>query len=480
MQPGPPRRRRARPVADAPVDALLLRVGDLAKGWLLALLEQSALEDAPAILAVDLALDGPRICDAVVRALADETDLHRLEPGGALEMLVSRAGAFAGRGGPEASSRAVDALHGVIWSGIREELSYPDADQVSELAERLGLVIEYVRTAALRRFEEGGAADPGGPGGSGDERGDLGPRSGPVSIREAPARPGPYEAGTGAGPRAVGGPRPGPRVVQAEDRAGGGSQPPEGGAASGFPRASEGRLASGFPTASEGRAASGSPRASDALWVGALEDEIVRAERTGSPLSLLLVELEDAERVSTVEHQAESSATFGRFAQAVRGVVRRQDILACETDTRAWVISRDTGRTGAYSLAERIAGAVRAAPPWQGAPMTVSVGVAVFGEDGHDAASLIEAAEEGMFAASASGLAVAAEFRPRGQGGGRSGQGPPGGAGRPGEGPVGPEDAPGGAGWQGERPGDPGVEGEGPSGPGQGREPEGPGPTLAG
>ncbi|HEY8765189.1 MAG TPA: hypothetical protein VIM18_13425, partial [Solirubrobacteraceae bacterium] len=80
MQQGPPRLRRARPVADAPIDALLLRVEDLTKGWLLALLEQAPLDDAPAILAADLARDGPRVCSAVVRALADESDLHRLEP----------------------------------------------------------------------------------------------------------------------------------------------------------------------------------------------------------------------------------------------------------------------------------------------------------------------------------------------------------------------------------------------------------------
>ena len=59
MQQGPPRLRRARPVADAPIDALLLRAEDLTKGWLLALLEQAPLDDAPAILAADLARGRP-------------------------------------------------------------------------------------------------------------------------------------------------------------------------------------------------------------------------------------------------------------------------------------------------------------------------------------------------------------------------------------------------------------------------------------
>ena len=85
MPHGPPRRRRARPVADAPIDALVLRAEDLAKGWLLALLEQAPLHDAHTILVADLSRDGPRVCDAAVRALGNDADLRRIEPGGALE-----------------------------------------------------------------------------------------------------------------------------------------------------------------------------------------------------------------------------------------------------------------------------------------------------------------------------------------------------------------------------------------------------------
>ena len=136
MPEGTPRPRRARPVADAPIDALLQRAEDLTKGWLLALLEQAPLDDAPAILASDLARDGPRVCAAVVRALGSDADLERIGQHGALEPLVSRTGAFAGTGGVEAVSRAVDALGSVIWSAVRDELVRPDADQVSELAER--------------------------------------------------------------------------------------------------------------------------------------------------------------------------------------------------------------------------------------------------------------------------------------------------------------------------------------------------------
>ena len=160
MGPFPPRRRRARPVADAPIEPLLARAEDLAKGWLLTLLEQVPLDDAPGILAADLARDGPRVCTAVVRALAHDEDLRRIESGGALDSLVGRAGQFAGAIGPESASRAIDALHAVVWSGVRNELSDPEPEQIYELAERLMLVIEFVRSAALRRAESDAAAEP--------------------------------------------------------------------------------------------------------------------------------------------------------------------------------------------------------------------------------------------------------------------------------------------------------------------------------
>ncbi len=359
MDLGPPRRRRARPVADAPVDALLARVQDLTKGWLLALLEQAPLDEAPAILAADVARDGPRVCDAVIRALADDTDLRRLEPGGALELLVSQTGEFAGADGAESTSRAVDALGAVVWSAVRGALPQPDPDQVSELAERLGLVIELVRAAALRRT----AGEVPAPGPLRPEA-TIGPSA--VPPAEPPAEPPP--------PPPVEPPAPLPHHEP--------ETPPP-----------------------------------DALWVGAIEDEIARSDRGGTPLSLLLVELEESERLVAVEEPRTAAATFGRFAQAIRSVLRRQDTLACESDTRAWIIARDTGRLGAQALGSRVVGAVRAAPPWRGAPLAVSVGLAVLGEDGRDRKGLIEAAEESRFAAEASGIGLAGDERTQGSGG---------------------------------------------------------------
>ncbi len=335
MLSGPPRRRRARPVADAPIDALLSGSEDVAKGWLLALLEQAPLDAAPGILAADLSRDGPWLCEAVLRALVSDDDLRRLEPEGSLAPLASRVGELAGAEGPEAASRAVDALQAVIWAGLGAELRDPEPALVADLAGRLALVAEQLRAAALRRGES--AAGSGLPG--------------PPPMHLAPEPP--------SGPPAPDGDVLAPRA---------------------------------------------DARAAKALWIGALEEEIHRAGT--EPLALLLAELEDAERVAAVEPAAEASATFSEFARAVRSVVRRQDILVSETDTRAWIIARDTGRPGAQALGTRLAEAVRGRRPWRGAAMAASVGVAVLGEDGRSSAELMDAAEEARFAAAAAGAGV--------------------------------------------------------------------------
>jgi len=362
MERGVPRRRRPRPVVSAGVEALLLRSEELAKGWLLALVEDAPLERAAAILAGDVARDGPRICDAVVRALYDEADLRRIASEGVLEPLASRAGELAGAQSAEAAAHAVRALEQVMWAAVRAELAQTDPDLLADAAERLSLVAGLVLAATLRRRDQA----------------------------EVPAR-----QAVRVAPLHVARPEPGRAAEPVERSAERGVTPglEETGGAGG--------------AAGDGEAAQEESR--DALWVGALRDEITRAGRASLPLSLLLVELDDAARLVAVEPGDEASATFGRFAQAVRTAVRRRDVLACETDSRAWIIARDTGRAGAQALGSRIATSVPAEGSWRGGPLTVSVGLAVLGEDGYNATSLIDAAEQMRFAAEASGIGIIGE-----------------------------------------------------------------------
>lgn len=402
MLTGPPRRRRARPVADAPISSLLSQSEDLAKGWLLALLERAPLDDAPRILAADLARDGPRVCEAMLRAVADDADERRLEPGGALAPLAARIGELAGASGAEATSHAVDALQAVVWAALRFELQSPDPDLITAIVERLAQVTELMRAAALRGSDGVVPAAP-------LSAVQLGARD-PLVADRGPAITDLRFARRGDGASGSAGlierePEPPPPVAGREPAG------PEPVASESVARESAAREPAAQASAAQASAARQSvarewfgeqPAGDDPLWVSALNDEIRRTG--GSPLSLVLAELEDADRVIAVESPRASAATFGEFAKAVRGAVRRHDILVCETDARAWIIARDTGRNGAQALGSRISGAVRESQQWRGAPMIASVGVAVLGEDGRSPSELIEAAEEDRFAAAASGV----------------------------------------------------------------------------
>ncbi len=204
MQQGLPRRRRPRPLPDAPIDRLLARSSELAGGWLIALVEDLPLEETPRIHLSDLAAEGPALCDAVVRAIADDDELQLLAAGGAGERLAARAGQIAGAGAPETISGAVDCLRGVIWSALRESFADPSPDQLFDLGERLALVGELVRAAALRAWAGSGelsvarreVAERGG----GDRLEDARTQT----VRPGAARPGAARGGAGRGEAARG------------------------------------------------------------------------------------------------------------------------------------------------------------------------------------------------------------------------------------------------------------------------------------
>jgi GGDEF domain-containing protein len=290
--------RSARPVADAPIAALLARSEELAKRWLLAVLESAPLADAPAIARAGWARVGPGLCEAALRAIVDDIALEQLSRGDA----VARTVELVDGDGPLAVSSAVDALQAVMWAGLRSELRDPDADLVAALAERLARVIAVVRTVALGRSREG-------------------------------------------------------QRCQLD---------------------------------------------ADASWIRSIEQELRRDDY--ADLSLLVVELEDADRLLAVEGPA--GRAFGDFAGAVRGAVRNDDVVVRETASRAWLLIPNASRTTAEAIGSRISAAVRDGPPWRGAPLLASVGVAVLGQDGRSAVELIDTAQEARFAAAASGIDV--------------------------------------------------------------------------
>ena len=155
--------------------------------------------------------------------------------------------------------------------------------------------------------------------------------------------------------------------------------------------------------AARAEAARPRPERPQPLWLAALERQIAESARSGGRFALLLVDVDDADRLRAATPPGDALTALGR---SIRQLVRRADLLAHEDDGRIWVVAPGSGRAGGVALASRLADAVRRSGELRGAPLGASVGLAVYPEDGADAGGLTAHAEEQMYAARASGVAV--------------------------------------------------------------------------
>ena len=319
---------RPRPVADPVVDAVAARPDEVARRWLVALLESAPLASAADVPVDALAQDGPAFCAAVLSAVGSDEALATLAESAASpgSELMRLSGASDGPG----AVAAAEALRRAVLEEAAAELPHSDAAVLAHLGDRLAHVCSHLAATAL---------------------------AAPASERRmAPARE-PLSAQEDEEPDA---PAPRPLRPQAPD-----------------------------PEAAQ-------------LWLAALERHVADGGRFG----LLLVELDGVERLRLAEGPDGASELFARAARAVRSGVRRSDVLAHEDDGRIWLIAPDAVRAGAASLAARVAHAVEGAASSRGAPLTASIGLALYPDDGRSGEELTAQAEEGAYAARAAGVRV--------------------------------------------------------------------------
>jgi hypothetical protein len=158
------------PVADVPPAAIADGVAP-AKAWLLALMAECELRDAPAIPVAELARDAPVLCAAVLRAVGSDAALE-------LPPAAARAGAMAGAGSPASTVAAVGLLRAALWESLRATMPTLDAATTAALAERLAWVCDRVAAAAVSaRWPEPAA----------------------ISVHDARGRPGAGTEGSGSG-----------------------------------------------------------------------------------------------------------------------------------------------------------------------------------------------------------------------------------------------------------------------------------------
>jgi GGDEF domain-containing protein len=145
---------RARPVADLPIEELTARADELARAWAVALILARPPSEIAEIPLEDIARDAPQICALLVQALASDTALARLtetDPGSASAPAL---GSIAGARDAASVVGAVEALRGVLWEALLDELRTPvfdraDAHLLADLADRLAYVCAITLAAAL-------------------------------------------------------------------------------------------------------------------------------------------------------------------------------------------------------------------------------------------------------------------------------------------------------------------------------------------
>jgi diguanylate cyclase (GGDEF)-like protein len=140
----------------------------------------------------------------------------------------------------------------------------------------------------------------------------------------------------------------------------------------------------------------------------ALDHEIRRAERYGSQIALLFLDIDRFKLVNDSHGHLVGSRTLRRFSEVLAGCIRQVDTLARYGGDEFTVLLVDTGLEAGLVIGERIRAAVSHAlfesraggPPLH---VTVSVGVAAFPAHGATPEDLIETADKAMYRAKSLG-----------------------------------------------------------------------------
>ncbi len=415
---GAPPARRARPVADLPLEALLARSGEAARRWAIALIATRPLDAIGEIPLQTLVAGAPALCEQLLAALASDAALESLLSGVMEEEaapagdLPARLGELVGSTRPGQLVEALEALRGAIWELLLEELPGAAAGPaavrlVGDLSDRLAQVCAALLAAALERDEASALRQPRAP----EPTGVRAPRGGVAAGG----------AGHPEDADAAGEP---PIVIVDERRAAYASieRPPFSArvAAEGINPAQEQQgfvpldAQAAAAAAASGRAPQAPPGAEiaagseisirdergdegPAAWVGSIGRELQRHERDGEPFAVLLLEAR-ADRAGGAEpaHQPLGDALAAELREGGGSLMR-------ERAGRWWALVPRTDRLGAQALAGRLLQVVEAVSRRSGDAASVAIGIAICPEDGRQAAALAAHADVSLFASRAEG-----------------------------------------------------------------------------
>ena len=139
-----------------------------------------------------------------------------------------------------------------------------------------------------------------------------------------------------------------------------------------------------------------------------LERSLLRAAELGSPLSLLMIDIDYFKQYNDLNGHIAGDVALREMASILRRSVKRDDVVARYGGEEFAVVMAGTDREAARSAAERLRAEVERTdfPNEQvlpGGQLTISVGLAAYPQDAADRAGLIEKADAALYAAKRGG-----------------------------------------------------------------------------
>jgi diguanylate cyclase (GGDEF)-like protein len=138
-----------------------------------------------------------------------------------------------------------------------------------------------------------------------------------------------------------------------------------------------------------------------------LGEEILRARRSGSPLALLMIDLDDFKMVNDTLGHLFGDEVLRWTAEQIRSQLRGSDVPARYGGDEFAVILPDTPAAGAHEVGERLVATLRERPfraeGRSAVPVSASIGIATFPVDGLAARDLIAGADAALYRVKRSG-----------------------------------------------------------------------------
>jgi diguanylate cyclase (GGDEF)-like protein/PAS domain S-box-containing protein len=130
-------------------------------------------------------------------------------------------------------------------------------------------------------------------------------------------------------------------------------------------------------------------------FVDTLEREVRRADRSNRPFAVLLLDLDDLKRVNDRFGHLAGNRALQELAEAMKEHCRSTDLASRYGGDEFAVLLIDADGAMARQIAERVESALRkrCAHP----PLSVSIGISVYPEDGRTSQDLLEAADQHLY-----------------------------------------------------------------------------------